>query len=95
MIVGTQALKDPDWFAPDGRESTRTGWSWASTPATARSRPRAGSRSRPSTPSTWPREFDDLPLAAVIYTDIARDGMLEGPEPGATADLAAPPRRPR
>ena len=27
-------------------------------------------------------QFDDLPLAAVIYTDIARDGMLEGPEPG-------------
>jgi len=30
------------------------------------------------------RDVDDLPLAAIIYTDIARDGMLEGPNVAAT-----------
>ena len=33
-------------------------------------------------------QFDDLPLAAVIYTDIARDGMLEGPNLETTEALA-------
>ena len=33
-------------------------------------------------------QFDDLPLAGVVYTDIARDGMLEGPNVAATEALA-------
>jgi phosphoribosylformimino-5-aminoimidazole carboxamide ribotide isomerase len=33
-------------------------------------------------------QFDDLPMAAVIYTDIARDGMLEGPNLETTEALA-------
>ena len=33
-------------------------------------------------------QFDDLPLAGVVYTDIARDGMLEGPNLAATEALA-------
>ena len=36
------------------------------------------------------RQFDDEPLAAIIYTDIARDGMLGGPESaGDAADAAS------
>lgn len=35
------------------------------------------------------REFDELPIAAVIYTDIARDGTLEGPNLEAQAEMAA------
>ena len=31
---------------------------------------------------TFARQFESLPLAAIIYTDIARDGMLEGPNSG-------------
>ena len=31
----------------------------------------------------------DLPVAAVIYTDISRDGMLTGPNLEATAELAS------
>ena len=34
-------------------------------------------------------QFDDLPLGGVVYTDIARDGMLEGPNLAATGALAA------
>ena len=32
--------------------------------------------------------FRDLPLAAVLHTDIARDGMLEGPSLESTVALA-------
>jgi len=35
------------------------------------------------------REFYPAPIAAVIYTDIARDGTLEGPNLEAVAEIAA------
>jgi phosphoribosylformimino-5-aminoimidazole carboxamide ribotide isomerase len=35
------------------------------------------------------REFADLPIAAILYTDIARDGMQVGPNIEATARLAS------
>ncbi len=47
-----------------------------------------------SSPSTWPLQYDDLPLAAVVYTDIARDGMLAGPNLEATHALAKRLRTP-
>ena len=34
------------------------------------------------------------PLAAIIYTDISRDGMLEGPNIEATAELAVAVNKP-
>ena len=34
------------------------------------------------------RQADELPLAAIIYTDIAKDGMLSGPNIERTAALA-------
>jgi phosphoribosylformimino-5-aminoimidazole carboxamide ribotide isomerase len=35
------------------------------------------------------RELEDAGVAAIIYTDIGRDGMLQGPNLEATAELAA------
>ncbi|HVP28839.1 MAG TPA: 1-(5-phosphoribosyl)-5-[(5-phosphoribosylamino)methylideneamino]imidazole-4-carboxamide isomerase [Myxococcota bacterium] len=35
------------------------------------------------------RRFEDVGVAAIVYTDIARDGMLSGPNLEATAELAA------
>ena len=35
------------------------------------------------------RQCAGWPLAAIVYTDIGRDGMLEGPNVEATAELAA------
>lgn len=87
VIVGTQALKDPEWFralvrrfpdrivlgldARDGRVAT-DGWlDVSSVEAVALA-----------------EQFDDLPLGAVVYTDIARDGMLEGVNVAATGELA-------
>ncbi len=37
---------------------------------------------------TFARQFKSLPLAGIIYTDIARDGMLEGPNLDSIAALA-------
>ncbi|WP_114965355.1 1-(5-phosphoribosyl)-5-[(5-phosphoribosylamino)methylideneamino]imidazole-4-carboxamide isomerase [Alkalilacustris brevis] len=35
------------------------------------------------------RRFEDAGIAAIIYTDIARDGAMQGPNVAATAELAA------
>ncbi len=87
VIVGTQALKDPAWFRKmaekfpnklilglDAKDGrvATAGWLDVSTVDAA----------------TLADQFDDLPLAAVVYTDIAKDGMLEGPNLSATEALA-------
>jgi len=86
LVVGTQALKDPDWFrracrrhpgrlvlgidARDGNVATE-GW-------------REVSRvSAIELAAEWMHE----PLAAIVYTDIARDGMLAGPNLAAMAAM--------
>lgn len=86
VIVGTKALQDPSWFRSmvekypgrltlgldaKGGRVATGGWLEVSSVDAA---DLAG-------------QFDDLPLAAVIYTDIARDGMLEGPNLEATEAL--------
>ncbi|WZP01044.1 1-(5-phosphoribosyl)-5-[(5-phosphoribosylamino)methylideneamino]imidazole-4-carboxamide isomerase [Isosphaeraceae bacterium EP7] len=87
VIVGTQALKQPDWFrtmiakypgrlllgldARDGKVATEGWLDVSAVDAT-----------------TLALQFDDLPLAGVVYTDIARDGTLEGPNLEATEALA-------
>jgi len=93
VVVGTQALRDPDWFARvaerypgrivlgldarDGRVAVE-GW----TDVSEVEAPELAAR------------YDSLPLAAVIYTDIARDGMLDGPNFEATEALARRLRTP-
>ena len=87
VIVGTQALRDPDWFRTmiraypgrlvlglDAREGQVAAQGWLET-STVEATTLAG-------------QFDDLPLASIIYTDIARDGTLEGPNLDATRALA-------
>jgi phosphoribosylformimino-5-aminoimidazole carboxamide ribotide isomerase len=88
VIVGTQALKDPAWFRAlvekhprrvvlglDARDGrvATDGWLDVSNVVAV----------------SLAEQFDDLPLAAVVYTDIARDGMLDGPNLAATGALAA------
>lgn len=93
VIIGTQALKDPAWFRAlvakspgrivlglDARDGrvATEGWLDVSSVEAAE----------------LAEQFDDLPLAAVVYTDIARDGMLEGPNLAATEALARRLRAP-
>ena len=87
VIVGTQALKHPVWFRSmaekypgklvlglDAKAGrvATEGWLDVSSVEAA----------------ALARQFDDLPLAALVYTDIACDGMLSGPNIPATEALA-------
>jgi phosphoribosylformimino-5-aminoimidazole carboxamide ribotide isomerase len=88
LVLGTRALKDPDWFrvmcrkhpgqlalgidAKNGLVAT-DGWLKTST-----------------TPAIdLARQFAAEPLAAIVYTDIAKDGMLQGPNLEAMAEMNA------
>jgi len=78
LVIGTKALREPDWFRHmaqrfhgklalgiDARNGmvATDGWLQVS-----------------STPAVdLARLFENEPLAAIIYTDIERDGMLGGP----------------
>jgi phosphoribosylformimino-5-aminoimidazole carboxamide ribotide isomerase len=90
LILGTRALADMAWFeamAHDGRFRNRLvlgldardglvsthGWT-----QTAENLPKAVDIAK---------DVENWPLAAIIYTDITRDGMLMGPNLKATARL--------
>src|SRR5262249_55031043 len=93
VVVGTQALRDPDWFARmaglfpgrlflgldarDGRVAT-AGWIDVSSIQAL----------------TFARQFESLPIAGIIYTDIERDGMLGGPNIESIAALAGSVKTP-
>ncbi|MEM1304541.1 MAG: 1-(5-phosphoribosyl)-5-[(5-phosphoribosylamino)methylideneamino]imidazole-4-carboxamide isomerase, partial [Planctomycetota bacterium] len=86
LVIGTSALKRPDWFretanefpgrlvlgldARDGRVATDA---WLETSDT--------------TAVELAQQFSDLPLAAIVYTDIATDGMMAGANVAAMADM--------
>jgi phosphoribosylformimino-5-aminoimidazole carboxamide ribotide isomerase len=93
VIVGTQALKDPAWFRSlvtrhpgrvalglDAREGKVATAGWLDTSEVDA--------------ADLAAQFDDLPMAAVIYTDIARDGTLGGPDLEAPRELATRLRTP-
>jgi phosphoribosylformimino-5-aminoimidazole carboxamide ribotide isomerase len=87
VIVGTQALKDPSWF----RRMTETfpGQIVLGLDAVGGAVATGGWLDVSSRDAFGlALQFDDLPLAAVIYTDISRDGMLEGPDATGTRELA-------
>jgi phosphoribosylformimino-5-aminoimidazole carboxamide ribotide isomerase len=88
LVIGTRALKEPDWFrgvvrrfpgqvalgidAKAGLVAT-DGWLKTSTTSAIE----------------LAQQFAGEPLAAIVYTDIARDGMLQGPNVEATAEMNA------
>src|SRR3954447_14665114 len=88
LVIGTRALKEPDWFravvrrfpgqlalgidANSGLVAT-DGWLKTSSISAIE----------------LALQFAGEPLAAIIYTDIARDGMLQGPNLEAMAEMNA------
>lgn len=77
VIIGTQALKQPEWFADiaqqypqriclglDARDSLVATEGWLDVSQTSA--------------IELARQYVGLPLAAVIYTNIANDGMMQG-----------------
>lgn len=78
LVIGTKALREPGWFAAmcekfpeklvvgiDAKEGmvATDGWLEVSTTSAI----------------DLAKTFEHLPMAAIIYTDIATDGMLAGP----------------
>ena len=87
VVLGTAALKDPELVKAACRE-------WPGRVALGidarggRVAVEGWAEDYPVTALELARRFDHLGVAAVIYTDIARDGMLQGVNVAATADLA-------
>ena len=78
LVIGTKALKDPAWFREmcrrfperlavgiDARDGRVATDGWLATSEVAA--------------TELAREISREPIAAIIYTDIARDGMMAGP----------------
>jgi phosphoribosylformimino-5-aminoimidazole carboxamide ribotide isomerase len=80
IVVGTRAMENWDWFkslvhdpryfgkivlAVDAREGMIAVRGWTQTSARAA--------------VDVAREVSDWPLAAILYTDVAKDGMMQGP----------------
>lgn len=78
LVIGTLALKQPEWFRSmaekypnrlvlgiDARNGMAATDGWLETSE--------------KSAIDLARAFDDLPLAALVYTDIATDGMMKGP----------------
>jgi phosphoribosylformimino-5-aminoimidazole carboxamide ribotide isomerase len=87
-VVGTRALEDPGWFESvcrrfpgrivlgiDARNGMVATGGWL--------------KVSDCTAIDLARRCTDWPLAALVYTDISRDGMLAGPNLEAVAELAA------
>ena len=88
LVIGTSALTDPEWFRESCRKfpgklvlgidardghAATDGWLHTST----------------VTAIDLAKQFASEPLSAIIYTDIATDGMLAGPNIAAMAEMQA------
>ena len=93
LVIGTKALREPDWFRAvarrfpgklvlgiDARDGRAATDGWLET------------SSMPAVDLA--RQFDDEQLAAIIYTDIAKDGMLAGPNVAAMREMQQSTRLP-
>ncbi len=87
VVIGTRALQDPSWVRQmaqeypqrivlglDAREGKIATHGWLET--------------SDSSVLELAQEFANWPLGAIVYTDIARDGMLSGPNVDSLAELA-------
>ena len=79
VVVGHGRPRRPRRGCGGWPPATPAGWRSASTPGAATWPCGAGSRGRAATSSTWPASFDDAGVAALVVTEIGRDGTLEGP----------------
>lgn len=86
LVVGTSAIKQPDWFREtcrafphklvlgiDARDGLVATDGWLETSSTSA--------------VELAQQFSDEPIAAIVYTDIATDGMMAGPNTQAMAEM--------
>ena len=90
IILGTRALADMPWFqtiAQDARFRNRLVLGLDAKDGLVRTHGWTKPLADSPKAVDIARDVDNLPLAAIIYTDIARDGMMQGPNVQATAKL--------
>lgn len=88
VIIGTKALREPDWFAElaskypqklvlglDARDGKVATEGWLETSETDA--------------KELAQRFVGVPIGAVVYTNIANDGMMQGIDPDTLDDLEA------
>jgi phosphoribosylformimino-5-aminoimidazole carboxamide ribotide isomerase len=93
LVLGTSALQDPEWFRRmcrtfpgrlvlgiDARQGRVATHGWLKTSDVAA--------------VDLARQYDDEPLAALVYTDISTDGMMAGPNVTAMAQMRSAVRLP-
>jgi phosphoribosylformimino-5-aminoimidazole carboxamide ribotide isomerase len=93
LVIGTLALKEPEWFRRmcrrfpgqlvlgiDARDGYVATHGWLQTSQTAA--------------TELAKQFEEEPIAGIVYTDIATDGMLAGPNVAAMAQMQAAVRHP-
>ena len=86
LVIGTQALKNPAWFREmarkypqhlvlgvDARQGMVATDGWLETSETSA--------------IDLAKQFEDEPVAGVVYTDIAKDGMMAGPNLDAMREM--------
>jgi phosphoribosylformimino-5-aminoimidazole carboxamide ribotide isomerase len=87
IVLGTRALQDPEWgeamcrrfplkvaLGIDARDGRVAVHGWQETSG--------------RTALDVARRVGEWPLSAIVYTDIGRDGMMQGPNVEATAEIA-------
>ncbi len=88
LVIGTLAIRQPEWFRSvcrqfphrlvlgiDARDGKVATDGWLQTSRLAA--------------TELARQFSNEPIAAIVYTDIATDGMLAGPNVAAMAEMQA------
>jgi len=93
VIVGTRAVREPEWLAEiAGKFPGRVALGLDA--KSGRVAVEGWQRRAGRTAAEVAGSAAGLPLAAIIYTDIARDGMMVGPNVEATAELVKATRLP-
>jgi phosphoribosylformimino-5-aminoimidazole carboxamide ribotide isomerase len=89
VVVGTQAMEDWDWFAALAQQvGFRDKLVLALDAKNGIVATRGWTVDSGKLATDVAREVSDWPLAAILYTDVAKDGMLTGPNFEATTQLA-------
>jgi len=86
IVVGTRAVREPEWLREvAGRFPRRVAWGLDT--QNARVAVAGWSETTEKTVVEIIGQAAKLPLAAIVYTDIERDGMMSGPNVAATEAL--------
>jgi phosphoribosylformimino-5-aminoimidazole carboxamide ribotide isomerase len=88
-VVGTRALEDWDWFADLVQDSAcQNRVALGLDAKSGKLATRGWLTETDVTPADLAVRASSLPIAAIIYTDISKDGMMSGPNAEATHALA-------